>query len=572
MKNIIGKIAIFIILISLSVNVYADNFYSWLEDNNMVVTPENKDELINTYGLTGITDGTVLLNYVVMGVPGSTPADSRDLSLSSSQVGITYVDFYKSTNNPEYKRRAVLIADNVINNKIVRGKFTLWGENENLTFIYPQTNMQDDGHGGKIWNHDSGYIELYPIDSLMNVKLLLDVYEITNDDNYKNTALEVLDSWIYIQGLFSGVFCGEGAGALPYIVYRESDDDTFRLTWTAPNDIAYSLYESSQKAYEITNDNKYKTFQDNYFNFLIKSLSSENGTFTINKNGNNYILPYEYTLANESDEGGTCTATLYGVNQKNQPPYNYDSTNDITTDQLFYTILGLMKYDKNNYYSKEFYKSLKAISLNGESFYGEYSITGEKGSYQVEEESVNSGFYIEMLKIYDASNEEINTVVKALLREQEHSTHPAVNKAWKWDFGDKYGDEDNIESLATAVILKSLVGFVTEEGVNTLEPVNNPPETPDPPVDPNVPGEQTNPENTSEDTNQNQSESHPVNPMTGDDTNTQSPNESINNNKISENKTVNNPKTGDSIELLLITSIFIFMYFYSRKLHIKKRW
>lgn len=548
MKNIIGKILILIIVLSLSVNVYADNFYSWLEDNTMVVTPENKDELINTYGLTGITDGTVLLDYVVMGVPGSTPEDSRDLSLSSSQVGITYVDFYKMTNNPEYKRRAVLIADNVINNKVVTGKFNLWGENENLTFTYPQTNMQDDGHGGMIWNHDSGYIEIYPIDSLMNVKLLLDVYEITNDVNYKNIALDVLDSWVYIQGLFSSAFCGEGDGALPYIVYRESDDDTFRLTWTAPNDISYSLYEASQKAFEITNDNKYKSFQDNYYNFLIRSLSSENGTFTITKNGNNYILPYEYTLANESNEGGVCTATLYGVNQKNQPPYNYDPTNDITTDQLFYTILGLMKYDKNNYYSKEFYKSLKAISLNGESFYGEYSITGEKGSFQVEEESVNSGFYIEMLKIYDAPKEEINTVVRALLREQEHSTHPAVNKAWKWDFGDKYGDEDNIESLATAVILKSLVDYVTVDGVNTLdEELSN--------TNNNSNQEETN--NQTEQTNQ-----------TLD--NKVADNKTNKNN--SQDKKILNPKTGDSIELLIVISSFIFLYFLSKKYHLKKKW
>ncbi len=221
------------------------------------------------------------------------------------------------------------------------------------------------------------------------------------------------------------------------------------------------MFLAFNEAYKYSNDIKYKNSMDSYFNFVFDALENKSGTFSFNKDGVDYILPYE-------------KIGEVGLNQDNYDN-TYKETNDFTTDQLFYTVLGIVSYDKNNYYSKEFLKAIKRISLDNSKFYGEYTINGDKGSNEeTVVESVNTGFYLMLLEMYSSDVNEISNINNIALSKKLVSMDKNVNGAYIWNF-----DSDNphvVETLATAVLLKSIYKSVVYVNNNTIkeELIDNP--------------------------------------------------------------------------------------------------
>jgi len=462
MKGLIKKASAIILLGSLfmpSLNVFADeqNFYHWLDDNDMVVDSEDKADYISRLGLNGLSEGAVFLNaFTESGELVETPID---FTSGSAYVGSTYAEFYKIDKNPEYLSKIRLIADNFMNQKTVTGPF-VYDQNVTLTLFCPQMKMRNDTG---LWSCDMDYQEIYPSDNLHGAKFLLDAYELTNNEDYKTRALEVIDSWHFIQNQFRGAHDGKVAGALPFILYREHNTDPFRMAWSAPNDVAYAVYESTSKALEITGDNKYQQFQDDFFNYLINLFSNvETSTFSFERDGESYKLPFEYMIVDDN-------LVFKGVNQSNQDG-SFTTTNDITSDQLFYTLLGLFKYNKDLPICQEFYKTLKVLELPNGGFYGEYSIAGEKGSHDVSIELINTGMYLDVLNIFGAPESEKEVVVRYLRDTQLQTSNRNTAGSWRWNDAEGISGGIN-ETLATAVILRALRPYVNDDGSTIYDEV-----------------------------------------------------------------------------------------------------
>ena len=216
-------------------------------------------------------------------------------------------------------------------------------------------------------------------------------------------------------------------------------------TWVEyPLDISYSIYLAGMSAYQYTGDIKFKEFVDDYFSFVNNSFENYNGTFSFMKNGTEYKLPYEYICEENS--------TYKGKNQSNQN-YTNSETNDITTDQLFYTLLGLTLYNKDSKYVSEFIQAIDTLQFEDGKFWGEYTINGEKGSFEETDiEILNTAFYIRMLKICNKT-EDIPKIVEMLIKNRQNSDDLNVKGAWTWNVGEK---SFVIETLATSVIIQEL--------------------------------------------------------------------------------------------------------------------
>lgn len=410
-----------------------DETLEWLTENNLLVSKNNLDKYSSTYN--NIKEGTVFLNYNINEKEIYNP---RDLSLASAQYGLALISSFNKTKKNKYLEMAKLIGNNIIENKTFEKEYAHASEEkgEKLTCITSQMKMNN----GK-WTYDSQYYT-YPLDSLMSCKLLIELTNKTGDTKYAEKALKVIDTWIYIQGKV-------GTGALPSYMYYTNElswGEGMWPIWTEfPLDISYSLYLSGISAYKYTGEIKYKKFVDDYFSFVNNAFKNYNATFSFVKNGNTYKLPYEYVCK-------TSETTYVGKNQSNQTFVDSEK-NDITTDQLFYMVLGLALYDKDSNYVTEFLKSINEIQFENGKFWGEYTINGEKGSFEENSvEILNSAFYIRLLRICDQTDN-IPNIIKMLTANRKKSNDKNVNGSWTWN-----AEETSyvIETLATSVILQEV--------------------------------------------------------------------------------------------------------------------
>lgn len=404
----------------------------WMKENDLIVTSSNIDNYSSKY--PGIGEGTVFLNYNINQKDIYNP---RDLSLASAQYGLSLISIYEKTNDNEDLEKAKLIGNNILNNKVFEKEYAHANNTSGtmLTCISSENKMNN----GK-WTYNSDYYT-YPLDSLMSCKFLIELTRKTGDSKYAETAIKVINTWIYIQKEV-------GIGALPNYMYYTDElswGEGMWPTWTEyPLDISYSLYLAGMSAYQYTGDIKFKEFVDNYFSFVNKSFKDYNGTFTFIKNGTKYKLPYEYICKENS--------TYKGKNQSNQN-YTNSETNDITTDQLFYIILGLTLYNKDSEYVSEFLQTIDILQFEDGKFWGEYTINGEKGNFEETDiEILNSAFYIRALKICNKTGN-ISKIVEMLIKNRQSSEDQNVEGAWTWNASDK---SYVIETLATSVIIQEL--------------------------------------------------------------------------------------------------------------------
>ena len=451
MKN---KILFFILLLFIfcpttrALDVIEDDYFHWLKDNNLIVKEDTLESYNNDYN--NITKGTVFLNYDLI---DKTMYRPRELMISTALMGDSLIYAYKKTNTQEYLDLAILIANNIIDHSMYTHNYPRDVNGLPLNLVVSQKNMVSANlvkAGGTRWGYNEEP-EIYMNSMLFVPWFFLELHEVTNNQIYLDTALDILDSVIYIQDKY-----GQN-GALPDFLFFY---DTTGASWIKPLDIAYPYYLSFSKAYEITKDNKYKESMDSYFSFVFDALENKNGTFSFNKDGVDYILPYEKIGER-------------GVNQDNYDG-SYNENNDITTDQLFYTVLGIVNYDKNNYYSKEFTKAIKAISVDNTKFYGEYTISGDKGSHaETVVESVNSGFYLELLKVMGSNVEELGSIYNYIYNKMLVSDDVNVDGGYVWNFDTE--EPHVIESLATAVLLKNAYEAKLYIDENTIvEPIEDP--------------------------------------------------------------------------------------------------
>lgn len=418
-------------IVSNNNNDYSKEFI-WLKNNQMLTNSDNISNYNNIY--PGITTGTMFLNY---NINDSNIYKARDLQIATSQVALSYLYAYSKSNDIQYLEKAKSIADNLINNIEFKKDYAHSSSDTPVELAcFPSQTKMNDGR----WTYSSDF-ESSPNGSLIFCKVLIDISNITGDSKYATEALKVIDSWIFIQEKL-------GNGALPSSIYYAKlawGEGMWPIWKQLPLDIAYSVYIAGNSAYKYTNDNKYKKFVDDYFNFTYNSFESNFGTFTFEKNGKNYVLPYEYIYKN--DDG-----SLIGVNNSSQDN-SFSVNNDITTDQLFYIELGLALYDSNSKYSIEFMNTINELQFDNGQFWGEYTKLGEKGSFiETTVELVNSGFYIKLKKILN-QNDNIDNIKSMLLSLQKKSSNVNVNGAWTWS-----ADSNSfvIESLATAVLLEEI--------------------------------------------------------------------------------------------------------------------
>lgn len=404
----------------------------WMKVNNLIVTSKNIGNYSSKY--SGIEEGTVFLNYDINKKDIYNP---RDLSLASAQYGSALISTYSKTNDDEYLEKAKLIGNNILENKVFEKEYAHANNtNGNMLTCISSENKMNNGK----WTYNSDYYT-YPLDSLMSCKFLIELTRITGDTQYAETAIKVINSWIYVQKEV-------GTGALPNYMYYTNElswGEGMWPTWVEyPLDISYSIYLAGMSAYQYTGDIKFKEFVDDYFSFVNNSFENYNGTFSFMKNGTEYKLPYEYICKENS--------TYKGKNQSNQN-YTNSETNDITTDQLFYTLLGLTLYNKDSKYVSEFIQATDTLQFEDGKFWGEYTINGEKGSFEETDiEILDTAFYIRMLKICNKT-EDIPKIVEMLIKNRQHSDDLNVKGAWTWNAGEK---SFVIETLATSVIIQEL--------------------------------------------------------------------------------------------------------------------
>lgn len=426
-----------------ALDINSDEYFSWLVESDFIVKDSNYETYSSTYN--GIKKGSVFLDY---GRRDNAIYRPRELIISTALMGDSLLYAYDNTKDNSYLNLAKLVGDHIINDCLYEHKYPREGDDKPiLTFVASMLNMN-----GSSWKF-SDTPEIHMNGMLFTPWFLLELSNATGEEKYATTALKIIDSVIYIQQKY------DRSGGVPDFLYFY---DSTGASWYASLDVAWPYYLAFSEAYSYTNDNKYKESMDNYFNFVFDALENKSGTFTFNKGEIDYILPYEKV----ADYGLNCD--------------NYDGSlkvdNDFTTDQLFYTVLGLVSYDKDNYYSKEFLKSIRAISIEESKFYGEYTINGEKGSHaETTIESANTGFYLELLRSYDEDKDIINDIFQnVVLAKRLVAEDKNANGAYYWDF-----DTDDafvVESLATAVLLKS--GYKSKLYIDERTPVEEEQEKP----------------------------------------------------------------------------------------------
>ena len=354
----------------------------------------------------------------------------KDLSISSSFSSLILLNGYLETKDSELLNRAILIGNNIIENKTETRPYVYGGRP--LTFIVGKTSMK---HGS--WGYDKDYVEVYPNDMLVNATFLIELSRVTKDSKYAEVGLAVIDSLQFIQDNQKDHF----NGGLPYYLY--SDDGKFKIQWRyQPFDIAYQVYLAGESAYKYTNDNKYKIFIDDYYNMVYQML--ENGIYKkFTKNGKEYILPYEHLYKNDDD-------SYIGVNHDNYKNIVYTSNTDITMAQFFYFTLGMISYNPTNEWSKKFYETAKVLMNDNYFYWGEYTVDGNKGTADgTELEIINTAFMVEAMKLMGETKETYKPIICALIYQVEESTDKSINGAWTWSVG----INDLIEGLATSWII-----------------------------------------------------------------------------------------------------------------------
>lgn len=391
-------------------------FLRWLRESPFIVT-NPADE--NYKGINP-PKGSVLHNFNLKTDKFETH-DNRVIvkSFTSAMVADSLLETYQATADEVYLSRASEVGkflSSMIQQKTFYGK--------PISTITPQLSLS----GGN-WVKGDG--EFYLQDMAITAHILIELGELTGDEEFTNKGKDLLDSLIIFQEFVKGSEeFPELSGALPFFLVNQGS--SVIVAWSKfPLDIASFVYDAGQSGYTLLGYEKYKTFKDDYFDFVERSFDSLDG---ISPEG----YPYEYIYT----EG---IGNVYGVNIDQSNGDKMSPSEPFTTDQFFYVALGLMKQDSKS--AKEVFQKATALK-DGSMFWGQYNPDGTKGS--IYHETFNTAAYIEMAKYYGI--DDVDRLEESLLTHMLKGENPSIHASWAWS-----PNEHIVEDLVSAYAPKSLV-------------------------------------------------------------------------------------------------------------------
>lgn len=343
---LIMLISLFMTILSGCKNVSKNNedifkkSYSWINNNEFLVT--DKVDFSKKYfnNMTKPEVGSVFANYQFY--------DSRlnkDYFLPALTLNPQAQMLKLYLNSNKYSDKVKLIADNMVNNLEV-GKLG----NREFYYIVPVKYYNDNTAK---WESNINTINTEA--QLSAVYSLLLTYEDTNDTKYLTTALSILDSQVD----------NSKNGILPF-EYIKNNDGIYEKDSVYSYFLIKSIYQSCEKAYEITKNEKYKSFYENNFEWVKNHINTneisyggvkiykDNNEVSVNKRddmwGEDYLFSTEDFLK-----------TVVGISyidknyaKKFESIVNKLNYSDLTNDQ---NVLSYLKQNGSNFNSLE--KSFK---------------------------------------------------------------------------------------------------------------------------------------------------------------------------------------------------------------------
>lgn len=413
-------------------------FLEWVKTSPMIVSNPN-DPVYN--GLKP-PKGMVLLNYDIdSGEFKSLNKNPRSLTISTAVTGDSLLTAYKVTKNPVYLEKAELIGDFLLS-QIVETNF--WGNTH-----YGVAGLIE--YTGNSWVSRSD--EMYSKDCAMTAKFLIELEMLrekptgVTDTKYADGGKKLLDTLVLLQHYVAtaeDTDYHEISGALPEVFYRSGG-----INWRYfPMDIAYMVVESCNVGDFYFKTDKYSKVSDNYVAMLERAFEDYNG---VSEHG----YPYEYLIKNPTRS--TSTSAFIGANE-NQLMDHYDlldpartsPTQPFTTDQFYYTTLGLAR--AKSPYAKKFYdKAKEELMHNNYTFTGQYNIDGTPDETPLE--TCNTAFMLMLAKYFN--DEKLVTEIETSL-----VNHFSVDETSGKNYGVEWSSDSSdkiVETLATAFSIKSLM-------------------------------------------------------------------------------------------------------------------
>lgn len=395
------------------------HFLKWLKESDFIVT--NPSDPV--YSGMNPPMGAVFLNYdkdsdTFTSYNLSDPSFSKIGVLNTAVTGNALIEAYKKTGDTEFRDRAILVG-NYLQSKTYTD--LVWS-------TYNVRKIKGDSkYVSGSWQEDTS--ESHVNNMAMTAKFLIDLGKVTGNGSYSETGLALMDSLIFAQTKISenSPEYDPVSGAIPHFFLKNG-----AFVWNDfPLDDAYMIYEGSMAAYNYTGNSKYLKLKDNYFSFLERMISNETSIQGSSPQG----YPYEKI---SYDYAGTFT----GVNS-NQLNGMTSPSEAFTTDQYYYTVIGLVM--NNSPSSNRLYELSKNLTINENSytFWGQYNPDGTKASGENEIELINTAFFVSMSKYIEPENEldMEHMMISHLLSSSDKNVYASL----PWAEGSRH-----IESTATA--------------------------------------------------------------------------------------------------------------------------
>lgn len=416
----------------------------WLKTTDMITDWLANSATLSNGGVTAYPYARVLWNYNRNTHKFSNFTNNPKASmLSNATVANALLDAYEYTGEDIYRARAVEIGDQ-IGGLIVSGKIY---DNVNHKFLVTQelnsTNWQDD------------YGTVYTQDIALAAIVQYRLYMITKDNTYRDNAEALMETLCWAQDYADYTTVAGGGGPYPneisggiheYFTYQGGglfypSETTFSLG------NADMIVTAFQAAYEATNDIGYKNRLDWYVWFITNLLKNKGG---INANG--YI--YEYF----ADIG-----TGWKMQNWDQIDNNWGPNEPFTTDMFFYCALGVAKVDK--VLGNQILSKVDTMHVNNV-FYGQYNTNGtpdikndDNSPREDYYESINTGMYLELLKVLDRNQiGKIVSVEQTLINEMTKDATGDKNAQYAFEWSTN-GNDGVIESIATGRIISSILKY-----------------------------------------------------------------------------------------------------------------
>lgn len=418
------------------------NPLQWLKSTDMITDWLSNATTLSNGGVTNVPYARVLWNYNKNTKMFSNYTNNpKATMLSNAMVANALLDAYESTGDDYYRARAVEIGDQI-------GGLIIWGT------IYDDTPhafivSQETNNNG--WADEYSYV--YTQDMALAAIVQYRLYLITHNTSYRDNGEALMETLCWAQDYADYTTVAGGGGPYPNAIsggiheyfVRQSGNVFYPSETTFSLGNADMLVTAFQTAYQATNDIGYKNRLDWYTWFLQNVMENYGGM-----NAQGYV--YEYY----ADIGTGWKAQNY-----DQLDNNWGENEPFTTDMFFYTALGVAKVDST--------LGAKLLSTAGKMqnnnlFYGQYKMDGtpdnknDDNSVRSNEfESINTGMYLELIKLMDPTNTDKMQSVKASIVDIMTKDVPSdknAQYAFEWSTN---AHDGVIESIATGKIISCIL-------------------------------------------------------------------------------------------------------------------